>query len=94
MGTLPLSILFELPDAPGAGLCPPEACSVMGAGRTNRSSASAAPPVQATAHPVVTGGMPGWQITQIALGAALVAAVIAVLLNRTRTARRLAHPAT
>ncbi|HJY58959.1 MAG TPA: hypothetical protein VJ418_21490 [Streptosporangiaceae bacterium] len=47
-----------------------------------------------TADPVVTGGMPGWQITQIALGAALVAAVIAVLLNRTRTARRLAHPAT
>ncbi len=29
----------------------------MGAGRTNRSSASAAPPVQATAHPVVTGGI-------------------------------------
>jgi hypothetical protein len=38
--------------------------------------------------------MPGWQITQIALGAALVAAVIAVLLDPTRTARRLAHPAT
>jgi hypothetical protein len=38
--------------------------------------------------------MPGWQITQIALGAALVAAVIAVLLNRTWTARRLARPAT
>jgi hypothetical protein len=37
--------------------------------------------------------MPGWQITQIALDAALVAAVIAVLLDRTRTARRLAHPA-
>jgi hypothetical protein len=66
----------------------------MGAGRTNRSSASAAPPVQATAHPVVTSGMPGWQITQIALGAVLVAAVIAVLLDRTRTARRLAYPAT
>jgi hypothetical protein len=66
----------------------------MGAGRTNRSSASAAPPVQAPAHPVVTGGMPGWQITQIAPGAALVAAVITALLDRTRTARRLAHPAT
>jgi hypothetical protein len=38
--------------------------------------------------------MPGWQITQIALGAVLAAAVIAVLLDRTRTARRLAHPAT
>jgi hypothetical protein len=37
--------------------------------------------------------MPGRQITLIALGAALVAAMIAVLLDRTRTARRLAHPA-
>jgi hypothetical protein len=64
----------------------------MRAARTNRSSASAAPPVQATAHSAVTGGMPGWQITPIALGAALIAAVIAVLLDRTRTARRLAPP--
>jgi hypothetical protein len=54
---------------------------------------AARPPVQATAHPVVTAGMPGWQITPIALGAALIAAVIAVLLDRTGTARRLAHPA-
>jgi hypothetical protein len=38
--------------------------------------------------------MPGWQITLIALGATLVAAVIAVLLDRGRTARRLAHSAT
>jgi hypothetical protein len=32
--------------------------------------------------------MPGWQITLIALGAALVAATTAVLLDRARTARR------
>jgi len=38
--------------------------------------------------------MPGWQITMIALGAALAAAVAAVLLDRARTARRLARPAT
>jgi hypothetical protein len=37
--------------------------------------------------------MPGWQITLIALGAALAAAVIAVLLDQTRTAWRLTHPA-
>jgi hypothetical protein len=30
----------------------------------------------------VTGGMPGWQITLIALAAALLAAVAAVLLDR------------
>jgi hypothetical protein len=37
---------------------------------------------------VVAGGMPGWQITLIAAGAALVAAVAAVLLDRAWTARR------
>ena len=39
--------------------------------------------------PVVTvvGGMPGWQITLIAVGAALVAAVLAVLADRAWSAR-------
>jgi hypothetical protein len=32
--------------------------------------------------------MPGWQITLIALGAALLAATAAVILDRARTARR------
>jgi hypothetical protein len=42
------------------------------------------------AAPVVTvvGGMPGWQIALIAIGAALVAAVFAVLAYRAWTARR------
>jgi hypothetical protein len=42
------------------------------------------------AAPVVTvvGGMPGWQIALIAIGAALVAAVCAVLAYRAWTARR------
>jgi hypothetical protein len=43
----------------------------------------APPPV----HTVTLGGMPGWQITLIAVGAALLAAAIAVLLDRMRTAR-------
>ncbi len=34
------------------------------------------------------GGMPGWQITLIAVGAALAAAVLAVLADRARAARR------
>ena len=45
----------------------------------------APPPVQV--HTVVVGGMAGWQITLIAVGAALVAATIAVLLDRGRAAR-------
>ena len=35
-----------------------------------------------------TGGMAGWQMTLIALGAALAAAVVAVLLDRALAARR------
>jgi hypothetical protein len=37
---------------------------------------------------VVAGGMPGWQIALIAVGAALLAAVLAVLLDRTWASRR------
>jgi hypothetical protein len=37
---------------------------------------------------IATGGMPGWQVTLIAVGAALVAAALAVLLDRTRAARK------
>jgi hypothetical protein len=42
----------------------------------------------APARTLAAGGMPGWQIAAIALGAALAAAVAAVLLDRARTARR------
>jgi hypothetical protein len=45
-------------------------------------------------HTVVIGGMPGWQITLIAAGAALLAAVLAVLADRARaTRRRITAPA-
>jgi hypothetical protein len=47
------------------------------------------PAVPAPAVRMVTeGGMAGWQITLIALGAALIAATVAVLLDRARDARR------
>ena len=46
------------------------------------------PGVQPATQAVVTGGMPGWQITLIAAGAALAAAVLAVLADRARAARR------
>jgi hypothetical protein len=47
--------------------------------------ASPAPPDTVA---VVAGGMPGWQIALIAVGAALLAAVLAVLLDRVWAARR------
>ena len=43
--------------------------------------------VPATAY-AVGGGMPGWQIVLIAVMAALVAAVVAVLVDRAHAARR------
>ena len=39
-------------------------------------------------HSVVVGGMPGWQIALIAIGAALFAAIAAVLADRAWAARR------
>jgi hypothetical protein len=37
---------------------------------------------------ITTGGMPGWQITLIAIAAALAAATAAVFLDRARASRR------
>jgi hypothetical protein len=46
------------------------------------------PPHLAPVHTLTAGGMPGWQITLIAVGAALLAATVAVLLDRARPSRR------
>jgi hypothetical protein len=50
-----------------------------------------APAVAPAVRTIVAGGMPGWQITLIALAAALVAAAAAVLLDRARAGRRNRH---
>jgi hypothetical protein len=50
-------------------------------------------PVHPAVHTVVTGGMPGWQITLIAVAAALLAATVAVLADRARASRRQAATA-
>ena len=42
---------------------------------------------------ITGGGMPGWQITLIAVGAALAGAALAVLLDHARAARK-THPTT
>jgi hypothetical protein len=42
---------------------------------------------------ITGGGMPGWQITLIAVGAALAGAALAILLDHARAARK-THPAT
>jgi len=47
-----------------------------------------APVPATTVRVITTGGMAGWQITLIAIGAALLGATVAVLLYRARTTRR------
>ncbi len=44
--------------------------------------------VPVTVHTVTVGGTPGWQIALFIVAAAALAAVVAVLLDRMRTARR------
>ena len=46
------------------------------------TSVPASVPAQIQYHTIVAGGMPGWQIALIAVGAALLAATVAVLLDR------------
>jgi hypothetical protein len=45
-------------------------------------------PRPAVVHTVFTGGMAGWLVTLIAVGAALLAATVAVLTDRARAAHR------
>jgi hypothetical protein len=51
-----------------------------------------APEKPARVHAALAGGMPAWQITLIAVGAAVLAAAIAVLLTRAQAARRPVTP--
>jgi hypothetical protein len=67
---------YGITDAPSSGVqlpCTPQC--------------AAPQPAPAGPHAVV-GGMPGWQITLIAVGAALAAAAVAVLADRARAARQ------
>ena len=48
-------------------------------------------PVNIPVRTVIIGGMPGWQIAVIAIGAALLAATAAVLLDRAGTAAKLSR---
>jgi hypothetical protein len=66
-----------------AMVVPPPGASVTG-GRVPASSVSPATTVTRT---VLVGGMPGWQIALIAVGAALIAAVVAVLADRAWSTR-------
>jgi hypothetical protein len=70
----------------GLAVAAPAAFAMTVPGGSGGGVTTPAPPVQV--HTVVVGGMTGWQIALIAIGAALLAATVAVLLDRARTARR------
>jgi len=72
---------------------PAQVHTIVIAGMPVPASPSVPAPAPAQVHTIVSGGMPGWQIILIAAGAALVAATVAVLLDRARMARK-AHPTT
>jgi hypothetical protein len=61
-------------------------------GATGAATTPAPPPAQV--RTVVVGGMAGWQIALIAVGAALAAAAIAVLLDRARARTHRLKPLT
>ena len=59
-----------------------------GSGPAPRGFGTTTPPVVHVTRTIVAGGMPGWEIALIAAGAALLAAALAILADRARTARR------
>jgi hypothetical protein len=56
--------------------------------QTGPPGGSEHPPLPAHAHALATGGLLGWQIALIASGTALLVVAVAVIVYRTRAARR------
>ena len=77
-----------------AAIVPAAFAMVVPAPGGQHGTAPAAPVPATTVRVVTAGGMAGWQITLIALGAALVAAAAAVLFDRALAARRAASATT
>ena len=91
------SLLAAAAVIPAASAADPTPTPVPSAGWAQLAQLWRLGPVGVVPAPAVrvvsAGGMAGWQITLIAAGAAVAAAVAAVVLDRARTARR-AAPAT
>ena len=69
-----------------AGIVPAASASIIPIPGDGPYGLAPAPAVQV----IAAGGMPGWQITLIAVAAALAAATTAVVLDRARASRRTA----
>lgn len=68
----------------------PAAFAMVVPARGGPSTASPVAPVPATTRVITVAGMAGWQITLIAIGAALAAAAATFVLDRALAARRAA----
>lgn len=84
--TAPAALAIPRPQPPGWNKHPPLPASTHPALR-HPPGWNKHPPLPAHAHALVTGGMPGWQITLLAAATVLAAAIV-VLLARARAARR------
>jgi hypothetical protein len=80
-GATPAFAMQVPPPNAGGGVAP-------GSTGTGLPPAQLPPVIHTVTRTVVAGGMPGWQIALIAAGAALLAAALAVLADRSRAAHR------
>jgi hypothetical protein len=83
--TASAAFAYDLPPSGGGGNTTPAARPTLPPGWNKHPPLSA---LHAGAHTAVVGGMPGWQITLIAIASAVLAAVLAVAVDRILTARR------
>jgi len=81
--TSPAAYAYRMPPTGGAGATTPATPQPPGWNKHPPVSA-----LHATAHTVVTAGMPGWQIALIAIASAVLAAAVAVTVDRILTARQ------
>ena len=82
-------VLAGLPFAwLGLAAAAPAAFAMIVPGPGGSGSVAPAPRARTVTHTLVVGGMPGWQIALIAIGAAVLAAALSVLADRARAARR------
>jgi hypothetical protein len=86
LASLPIIAVSLASSASASTAMFPEPGSDGGTGPVTLAPVTPAPVTEV--HTVVVGGMPGWQIALIAVVAALVTAIAAVLVERSRTARR------
>lgn len=81
--TASAAFAYKLPPSGGGGATTPATLPTLPPGSNKHP-----PPLHAATHTAVIGGMPGWQITLIAIASAVLAAALAVTVDRILAKRR------